>query len=521
MFLTLIRKELLTNLLTLRLGVAVVFTVVLTVLTAFIGSLNYSQNLQGYEKEVRDVSEALDKATIYSQVEPRVIVPPQPLGILCRGLTGPAGQAVYIGIDMIWRSPWQLTSTFDTSFMKTLIQIDFTTVVALLLSFLAVVLGFDGICGERENGTLRQVLTNPVPRAYIVLSKLLGGVISLWIPFALAFVISLLIMLTNAEVALSGDDCLRLGLFFGLSCLFLGQVFAFSLMMSTFTRQPDTSLLICLCVWLIGGLGYVSVLPSLSRYMTEEVPFQNYLDQDRLLDEELQRDMEEWEEKNPSPGEAYVRGLESGGRLRYAHPTGYAWLEKRNAIEMNKRLQLVGRRYKARFAAEDPLAQEAHLVDRWSVLSPFTNYQELSYQLARTTLDDRFYLGDAARHYRETFISFLRGKGAFASQRWFTDDPLDQEPMIPNPEDVTPEMMAADSPFMQDRLAWAREQEKRALTDDRRQLDLTDLPKFGGAWKRSLSESLEAMTPGLVVLVLTLGASVLATFVRFWRYDPG
>ena len=39
---TLVRKELLANLLTLRLGVAVIFTVVLSVMTTFIGSLDYS-----------------------------------------------------------------------------------------------------------------------------------------------------------------------------------------------------------------------------------------------------------------------------------------------------------------------------------------------------------------------------------------------------------------------------------------------------------------------------------------------
>ena len=99
--LTLIRKELLTNLLTLRLAVAVGFTVVLSVLTTFIGSLNYSQNLQAYHKESREVAEALDKATIYSQVEPRVVLPPEPLGILCRGLWGPIGQAIYVNAELL------------------------------------------------------------------------------------------------------------------------------------------------------------------------------------------------------------------------------------------------------------------------------------------------------------------------------------------------------------------------------------------------------------------------------------
>jgi len=518
--LTLIRKELLTNLLTLRLAVAVGFTVVLSVLTTFIGSLNYSQNLEAYQKEVRDVAEALDKASIYSQVEPRVVLPPQPLGILCRGLWGPIGQAVYIDVGTIHRSSWSLSSAFDSAFMKTLIQIDFTTVVALLLSFLAVALGFDRICGERESGTLKQLLTNPIPRAHVVLSKLLGGMISLWIPFALAFTISLLIILTNADVTLGGEDWVRLGIFFVLSCLFLAQIFAFSLMVSTFTRHPDTALIICLFAWLVGGIGYVNVLPSFSRYSTHEIPFQNYLDQQRVYFEEFDREMEEWDQNNPSPGEAYVRGLENGGQLRYAHPDGYVWLAKRTAVEMDKRLELADRRYKARYAVEDVLAQEAYVVDRWSILSPFINYQALSYVLARTTLDDAFYLGAAGQRYRETFISYLRGKNAFSSRRWFTDDPPDQEPMIANPQEVTPEMLAADSPFMRKRLAWAQEQEKAARRDDRRQLDLTDMPKFGGSWERSLSASLGEMMPGFVVLLLSFGATVTMTFMRFWGYDP-
>ena len=92
--------------------------------------------------------------------------------------------------------------------------------------------------------------------------------------------------------------------------------------------------------------------------------------------------------------------------------------------------------------------------------------------------------------------------------------------MIPNPDEVSDEMLAADSPFMQARMAWAEAQEKLAVNDDRRQLDLTDMPKFGGRWKRSLGESIDVMTPGLAVLILTFAASVMVTLMRFLTYDP-
>ena len=183
---TLVRKELLTNLLTLRLGVAVIFSVVLSVLTTFIGTVDYARNVDVYEREIREYEEGLEEVAVYSQIAPRVVVPPQPLAILCRGVVSTAGQSMWIGLDQVPVSAWELAESFDSNFMRILVQIDFATVVALLLSFLAVVLGFDGICGERERGTLKQLLVNPVPRAHVVLAKLLGGMISLWIPFALA-----------------------------------------------------------------------------------------------------------------------------------------------------------------------------------------------------------------------------------------------------------------------------------------------------------------------------------------------
>ncbi|HIG16955.1 MAG TPA: hypothetical protein EYQ31_06515 [Candidatus Handelsmanbacteria bacterium] len=85
---------------------------------------------------------------------------------------------------------------------------------------------------------------------------------------------------------------------------------------------------------------------------------------------------------------------------------------------------------------------------------------------------------------------------------------------------VTAEMLSPDAPYMLERLAWAEAEQVRAVEDDRRQLDLTDLPRFGGRWQRSLGESFALMTPGLAVLVLTLGAGIMVTAMRFLRYDP-
>ncbi|MBT4496287.1 MAG: ABC transporter permease [Gemmatimonadetes bacterium] len=516
----LIRKEILAYLLTLRLSAALIFTITLVVMTTFIGSLDYSQRMKSYYKEAKQISENLDNATTYRQVYPNIAVRPKPLSIFGRGVDRSIGSMLYISTSYIPTSPSWHGGTNDSHLMKILIPIDFTMVVTLLLSFLAVALGFDNICGERERGTLKQILTNGISRNHIVLAKLLGGILTLTIPLTIGLVFALLILMANPDISFSPNDWVRLGIFYILSCLFLSQIFSWSFMVSCFTRNSSTSLIICLFTWLIGSVVYINVLPSYSRHAVEEEPVQLFRNRNDDNWAAYERQMEEWEKKNPSPGEAYLKGIQHGGYLRYAHPKGYEWLQKRNAYSIERLMEFAEKRYKALWAHQVAFAHQAFLVDRWSILSPYTNYRTLTYQLARTTLDDKFYLVKLGHRYRQTFIDYLRGRNAFSSRRWFSDDPEDQEPMILHPGEVTPKMLTADAPFMKERMVWVQDQEKKAERDPRRKLDLSGLPRFDITSERSLAQSLIVMTSGLIVLVLTLGLSILISMYRFQKYDP-
>jgi hypothetical protein len=242
---------------------------------------------------------------------------------------------------MIW-----LDSENFNMFLKVISEIDATMVVAVLLSFLAVILGFDGISSERERGTMKLLLANAVPRSHVVVAKLAGGVISLCVPLALAFSVSLLLLLNNPDVALSSQDWIRLVGLFLLSCVFLAQVFALSLMVSTFVRESSTSLVICLFAWLAGSVGYMNLLPSLTRYGVHERPSQEFRDGHARNQEIFNRQMEEWEAKHPSPGEAWLVDVERDGVRRFMHPEGLAWRLARNEFEVDKRLEHADARYR-------------------------------------------------------------------------------------------------------------------------------------------------------------------------------
>ncbi|MFH1568862.1 MAG: ABC transporter permease subunit [Gemmatimonadota bacterium] len=520
------RKELLTNLRTYRLAVALVFTAVLSVMTTVTGGIDFYTNQAAYTAQVRRASEELQKATVYAQVAPQLVFPPQPLSILSRGAMETFARqctATPFGIN-IYVSPLQ--TSYDSQFMKSLVQIDFTTVVALLLSFLAVVLAYDGICGEREQGTLKLVLANPVARGQVIAGKLVGGILTLTVPFAVGFGLSLLLILAMPNAALSGEDWMRLGIYFAVSVLFLGLVYSLSLMVSTWARSPDTALILCLFAWLVSGIGYLNALPSLSRYAIEVPPNQTYMGRRQELADAHQAVMRQWDQAHPPPQAPVALGLPRGGAQnggllrRYGTPAGYDWLASRTAFEMPRRLDLERQLYRVRWEAWKPLAAQGYAVDAWSILSPIASYQVLSRQVARTSLSDLFYLSDRARQYRETLVSYLEGKGAFGSRRWFSDDPAGQEPMFAAAPDLPAGTSLQGSPLWQERMAWVEEQDRLAAASGSRGLDLSDLPPFGGRWQRSVPETLQQMLGGLVVLLLAFGASVLATVARFLRYDP-
>ena len=63
---------------------------------------------------------------------------------------------------------------------------DLLFLTRILLSLLAVLFAFDAVCGEREEGTLKQALAGPVPRHLWLLGKWIGGMLTLSTGFVVA-----------------------------------------------------------------------------------------------------------------------------------------------------------------------------------------------------------------------------------------------------------------------------------------------------------------------------------------------
>ncbi len=145
--------------------------------------------------------------------------------------------------------------------------VDLTFVVGFLLSLLGIVLGFDAFTGEKEKGTLRQVLANRLKRSVFVAAKWTAGVIVLAVTVAMASLVAALIVSLRAGGAWGARDWAAYALLVPVALLYCVLFFTLGLAASALSRSSAVSVLVALFAWVV----FVLVVPSLSPYVAAQV----------------------------------------------------------------------------------------------------------------------------------------------------------------------------------------------------------------------------------------------------------
>ncbi len=136
---------------------------------------------------------------------------------------------------------------------------------SMMIILIAMALGFDLITREKEEGSLKSLLSHPVFRDEVVNGKLLGAVATLAVVMGIVFIVTVVVMMFYGAM-LTTDDLARLGAFFILATLYSSVIFAISVMFSTICR---TSVMSILCV--IAIIILFMVVPSLTPNIASAV----------------------------------------------------------------------------------------------------------------------------------------------------------------------------------------------------------------------------------------------------------
>ncbi|MBM3312422.1 MAG: hypothetical protein FJY80_13055, partial [Candidatus Aminicenantes bacterium] len=141
--------------------------------------------------------------------------------------------------------------------------VDLTFIVAILLSLAALILAYDAVSGEREDGTLKLMLTNGVRRATILFGKIAGGAAVVFLPFLVAMAAGMVVILLNPRVAWRGVDWGALAGILAGAFVYLGIFVGLGVWISSRHSSSSASILTSLFVWVL----VVLVVPNLSPYV--------------------------------------------------------------------------------------------------------------------------------------------------------------------------------------------------------------------------------------------------------------
>ena len=127
-------------------------------------------------------------------------------------------------------------------------DMDLVFIISLILSFVALVLTYDIICGEKEAGTLRLMLAASLPKHEILLGKYIGAMLTLGMPLLLGLLISLLIVTSSSDITISSGDWLKIITIVLLSFLYLSIFVMLGMFVSSQVAHSANSMVILLLI---------------------------------------------------------------------------------------------------------------------------------------------------------------------------------------------------------------------------------------------------------------------------------
>ena len=332
---TLIRRELLDNLMTFRFAAAVFIMLLLVVATTAVLIRDYERRLASYDTAVKKNRQKMLERTTYSAARLTIDRSPNPLSIFNVGLDKRLGNRLGVNhffVPTLWDAGKHGS---DNPFLNLFSSIDLVFIFQGTLSLLALVFAYDTLAGERERGTLRLVLTHPIRHGQILFAKYISGMICLLIPLLMCILLVLIMLTTSASIFLSIDDFLRIGGVVFMSFVYLSLFYLIGMLISAATRRTSTALMLAMFVWGFLVLVYPNMI--LTAIKTEPHPDTTLSAYNKIkrIWEEFDRDRLQYLANDPVPGEKYhfdlrgegytFRGL--GGdypsSLLYYHLTGF------------------------------------------------------------------------------------------------------------------------------------------------------------------------------------------------------
>jgi ABC-type transport system involved in multi-copper enzyme maturation permease subunit len=249
---TLVRKEIADNLLSYKFFVVILLSAVLIFTSLFILARDYKGRVADFQLIKPEPG------------EPIAVLPPNPLSVFAKGLEDSLTRSYELNFNGVEARPGRSSTNSVFAFFP---APDFVYIVKIVLSLVALLFGFDLISREREAGTLKLTLANPVSRAALLFGKWLGNLASLAVPFFLITGIGLAVLSLDPSFRLTGGQWGRLLFILAISFGYMTLFLSLGLFISSVTKRSASSLVVLLLIWAL----LVFVLPNTGTLLARQI----------------------------------------------------------------------------------------------------------------------------------------------------------------------------------------------------------------------------------------------------------
>jgi ABC-type transport system involved in multi-copper enzyme maturation permease subunit len=174
-------------------------------------------------------------------------LPSQPLATLVSGVSNDIGHAA--AVRGRGQPEFDISRYGEDPIYAVFQFLDLEFLFKVILSIFAILLGYDAVSGEKEQGTLRLSFSNAVPRHRYLLGKIIGEASVMGVSLLIALALGAL-LLPLMGVPMSGSDWVRLGLIVVTGFLYFGVFLTLSIMVSALTHRSSSSFLVMLVIWI-------------------------------------------------------------------------------------------------------------------------------------------------------------------------------------------------------------------------------------------------------------------------------
>jgi len=501
-------KEFLLNLMTFKFVVGTILCIVLVAIFVPVLAKDYQQRLQQYDQRVADIEAKLRQVKAYWVLAPTVYRRPQVLSVFSQGMEKRLGDSARIDfgtIPQIDAGPAEVNP-----YMSIFPAFDVLLIFKIVMSALALLVAYDVVSREKEQGTLSLMLAHPIPRGHVLLGKLAAGSLTLAVPATIAFIVGLLLLSSSRSAVLAGSDWARIAVMYIASLLFVLSMYNIGLLFSCLTRSSALALVLGLFFWVLA----VVVIPDGSAYLARRLqPAETVEARDEqiaALEKQFDKDLSAGFDSISPGGMEHDAGgpFEPygpiGGAFNYypmlCTPAGFTHWIQRGQMEAALRMRYADKFREAGRQYTDSQIRQATVAKRIGMISPTCLYDGAMTALAGTDLVDLESWAQSAATYRQTVIAYIRNK---------TDNLSSVSCYTQSTEE---ERIAFEKASDAERRTLSQTVERHTLP-----LNLEDLPRF--EYSTDIGRSLRRAGIDLMLLVAFNVLFLALSFAAFQKYD--